>query len=258
MAMAVHAIEEPTFEPDPDTIKVPESPEHRRVVELIGVISDRLLGEEYVTYRDMNWYPSDQGAAIAPDVMVLPAGTLPEGARSYRQDKLDGPAPLVVVEVPSETNTFHDLQKKLRRYRRLGVPAYVVASEAQASCVMRQDPEDSTLTNWENQPIPELGGLRLASVNDRIVAGNGGIPLVESAAEWIESLHQLVDTQTRLLTAQTQRAEAEAQRAETEAQRAETEAQRAETEAQRAEAEAQRADRLAEQLRALGVAPAES
>ena len=220
MAMAVHAMQEPAFEPDPDTIKVPESAEHRRVVDLIGAISDQLLGKDYEVFRDMNWYPTDDGSAVAPDVMALPAGSLPDGARSYRQDKLGGPTPLVVVEVPSETNSFFNVQKKLQRYRRLGVPTYVVASEDQASCVMRQDPDDSTLTNWDNHPIPELGGLRLTSVDDRIFAGNGGIPLIESAAEWIESLRQLVATHS-----------------------------------QRAETEAQRADRLAEQVRALGGTP---
>ena len=59
---------------DPYTLKVPENPDHRRIVDAIGIVGARQLRPNTVVYRDMNWYPSEGGHAMAPDLMTLPAG----------------------------------------------------------------------------------------------------------------------------------------------------------------------------------------
>lgn len=67
---------------DPDELKMPESPQHRGATDLVALLAADLLGEGHAVYREMNWYPDDGGSAVAPDIMVLPAGTLPAGAKS--------------------------------------------------------------------------------------------------------------------------------------------------------------------------------
>lgn len=150
---------------DPDVVKVPESPEHRRIVDLIAQQATLALGHGVVCYCDMNWYPTDGGPAVAPDVQVLPAGLLPEGARSYRQGDLGGPPPLVVVEVPSESDGYSPFREKLRRYQRLGVTVYVIDHELTEPAALRLAPEDAEPGPWLDRPCPELGGIRFA-VND--------------------------------------------------------------------------------------------
>ncbi len=86
---------------DPDTLKMPENPDHRRIVDAIGIAAARQLRPNTIVYRDMNWYPSDGGHAMAPDLMTLPAGVLERGAKSYRQRLVHMPCPGVVVEVAS-------------------------------------------------------------------------------------------------------------------------------------------------------------
>lgn len=142
---------------DPDDIKMPESPEHRRVTDLIAAVAERLL-PHLAIYRDMNWYPRDGGNAVAPDVMTLPAGSLPTLAKSYQQS-VDGPVPGVVVEVLSESDTFDNFHAKTSRYRRLGVVVYVVMVHPESVDVLRM--QDTDYNRWIDRPIPELGDLRL-------------------------------------------------------------------------------------------------
>ena len=52
---------------DPDTLKVPEHPHHRRLAEALGLTIDHEVKGRMVCYRDMNWYPLDGGGPIAPD-----------------------------------------------------------------------------------------------------------------------------------------------------------------------------------------------
>lgn len=152
---------------DPDDLKMPENPHHRRAVDAIGLAATSLLGPEFEIFRDMNWYPPDGGNAVAPDVMVLPAGAFVaapdlkpgEPVKSYRQDKTGGPPPVVVVEVPSDTDTFTSLRAKAHRYLALGVPVYIVAIDEPV--VDRLDPDRPGIENWIDKPIPELGGLQL-------------------------------------------------------------------------------------------------
>lgn len=168
MSMAVTIVvdeEDELF--DPDDLKMPENPHHRRVVDAIGLAATSLLGSGFDVFRDMNWYPPDEGNAMAPDVMVLPAGAFVaapdlkpgEPVKSYRQDKTDGPPPVVVLEVPSDTDTFTSLRAKAHRYLELGVPVYIVAIDAPV--VDRLDPVRPGIENWIDKPMAELGGLRM-------------------------------------------------------------------------------------------------
>jgi len=158
------------FVVDPDELKVPESPQHRQISELIAIFGGRLLGPDHRVYRDMNWYPLDEGTAIAPDVMVLPAGVLPVGAKSYQQAKVGGPAPTVVFEVPSATDGYGTLHLKLARYRSLNTVAYVVAADYGPPYVSRRDPDGTALDDWDGRPIPELADLVLSQRDNEIRA----------------------------------------------------------------------------------------
>jgi len=237
-AVDEYSDDDPLF--DPDELQVPESPEHRGATDLVAVMAAELLGPSSRVYRDMNWYPLDGGNAVAPDVMILPAEVLPKGAKSYKQESAAGPDPSVVVEIPSDTDTFSSLLGKLERYARLGVVAYVVRSEGGSISVMKYSP-DGQLVLWGNEPIPELGELALDTSGPQLVAIRPDGQTFRSDHEWFHQLQQ--------------QAEAEALRAEIEAKRAEAEAQRADTQTARADTGERRAAALAEQLRAMGVEP---
>lgn len=147
---------------DPDELTVPESPAHRQATELIAVLAQHLLGPDHTVYRNMNWYPLDGGSAMAPDVMVLPAGTLRPRAKSHRQSSLGGPTPAVVVEVVSESDSYQGLRRKLQRYRQAGVIVYLVEVEEGPARVGRLAAADIEPIDWLGRPMLELGGLVLA------------------------------------------------------------------------------------------------
>ena len=160
---------------DPDDLKMPESPDHRQVVDAIGLAAAAQLGPSYQLFRDMNWYPPDGGNAMAPDIMVLPAGAFvpPPGAdpddrlKSYRQDKTGGPPPIVVAEVPSESDGYVHLRAKASRCCALGAVVYIVLFDP-PRLIERFTPDDPHPRDWNDQPIPELGDIRLAFVDDRL------------------------------------------------------------------------------------------
>lgn len=146
--------------PNPDELKVPESPHHRRVAEAIAAAVHYQLGAAVVCYRDMNWYPLDGGSAIAPDVMVLPPGTLATRAKSYRQPA-DGPTPSVVVEIPSDSDSdsFAAFRTKLRRLQHLGPVVYVIVAEEGSAAVLRLGAGETEAVSWNGRPMQELGGV---------------------------------------------------------------------------------------------------
>jgi hypothetical protein len=160
---------------DPDELKMPESPAHRRTIDVIALAASRLLGPEHRVFRDMNWYPTDGGTAIAPDLFVLPADALPlpPGAvaswpKSYRQDQSSGPSPSVVVEVPSDSDGFASLRSKVGRCRRLGATVYLVVVTASPPEVLRLEADGEAEERWTDRPIPELGGLRIGFDEDAL------------------------------------------------------------------------------------------
>jgi len=214
------------FVPDPDDLKMPENPRHRRAVEMVAAATERRLGSDLVVYRDMNWYPTDRANAVAPDIMVLPAGTLRGRAKSYRPTDDGDPLPSVVVEVVSDTDSYSSFMAKLRRYRRLGVPALVIDLEPDSLDVTAHRAGRIAETVVDI-PIAELGGIVIGFEGDDLVVRTTDGAFVRSVDELIESV----------------------------VRRAEEQAARADTEAARADAEAARADALAARLRALGEEP---
>ncbi|MFN0025792.1 MAG: Uma2 family endonuclease [Acidimicrobiales bacterium] len=155
---------------DPDQLTVPESPAHRQATELIAVLAQHLLGPDQTVYRNMNWYPLDEGSAMAPDVMVLPAGTLPPRAKSHRQASVGGPNPSVVVEVLAENDPYQGFRRKLQRFRQAGVVVYLVEVDEAQPRVARQAPDNIEAIDWMGRPLPELGGLMLLEDEGRLCA----------------------------------------------------------------------------------------
>lgn len=167
--------DEEDFSVDPDTVKVPERPDHRQAIDVIAMAAIKLLGTDFDVFRDMNWYPPDGEGAIAPDIMVLPAESLVppadaapgERAKSYRQDQTGGPTPLAVVEIASRTDSWESMLHKLDRYGRLGTVVYVVALHPGA--IQRFVPGESDMPGWQGRPIEELGGLRVSFEDSPLV-----------------------------------------------------------------------------------------
>ena len=155
---------------DPDTLKMAEAPAHQQVIDLIGLAATTLIGPDLRVFRDMNWYPPDGRGPMAPDVMVLALDATEPWPKSYRQDQTDGPPPTAVVEVPSDSDTFTSLLAKAQRYRALGTVTYLVAIDTPEPTVLRLGPDDVEPRYWVDQPMPELGGIRL-------VTHDGELPL---------------------------------------------------------------------------------
>ncbi len=153
-----------------DDLKMPERAAHRQAVDLIALAATQLLGPGARIFRDLNWYPDDERGPVAPDVMVVPAEAVEPRPRSYRQDRRGGPPPDVVVEIPSETDSFVSLRTKARRYQRLGTTLYVVTVDDGDVDVLRLGVDDREFVPWMGREIPELGGLRLDAVDDTLTA----------------------------------------------------------------------------------------
>ena len=219
---------------DLDSLKVAETAAHRRTIDLVGLAATHLLGSQVQVFRDMNWYPTDGGGPVAPDLMVLPAGTTEPSPTSYRQDQTGGPPALVVVEVPSASDGFLTLWAKVRRLHGLGSVVYVVVVQPPGLDVLRIGPGDGESQSWVGRPIEELGGIRLSFEGSELVA---------------ETPSGLRGTSDGDLLAQVQRS---AVAAEGRAEAAESRAEAAEG---RAEAAEGRLAALVRQLEAHGITP---
>lgn len=190
---------------DPDLLKMPKSAPHSRTVDLLALATTHLLGTEVWVFRDLNWYPTDGGNAVAPDVMVLPRPALDAPPKSYRQDESGGPAPLAAVEVVSDTDSFAALRAKARRYQRLGAVAYVVILDDEHG-VLRLGPDDGELVSWIGAPLAELGGFRLEFVDGDLeltmpdgTTARTGSDLIAAAADKAEREAQALRDQLRSL-----------------------------------------------------------
>jgi len=102
---------------------------------------------------DLFWYPVEGRPDIsaAPDALV--AIGRPKGHRgSYKQWEEEGIAPQVVFEVLSPNNRFGEMYRKLKFYEEFGVDEYYL-----------YDPDHDVLEGWrrledELQQIPEMHG----------------------------------------------------------------------------------------------------
>jgi len=218
---------------DPDDLKMPENPRHRRAIELIAVAAETLLGAEHEVFRDMNWYPTDGRPAVAPDIMVLPADTLSAGAKSYRPASPDDPTPTLVVEVVSDTDTYSSLGAKVRRYRRLGAPCLVIDVAPDSFDIVLHRPGEIGSSSAVDTPIPELGNLVIGFEDTDLVIETG-LVAETGARTRVSSIQQLIALDN------TRADEANARADEATARATEASA---------------RADALAAQLRSLGIEP---
>ena len=168
MSMAALQFDDEAPLADPDTLKMPESSAHRRVIDLIGLAATTLVAADHRIFRDMNWYPGDGGGPIAPDVMVLASDAVDDEPKSYRQDQRGGPPPAAVVEVPSDSDSFASLLAKAQRYQSLDTVTYLVVVDTPTPVVLRLAPGDGEPHNWVDQPMPEFGGIRLVIDGGRL------------------------------------------------------------------------------------------
>ncbi len=206
---------------DPDTLKMPENPKHRRMIDTIAVVARHYVSTGTTVYCDMNWYPPDGGHAMAPDIMTLQAGVLDAKANSYRQHKSEMPFPGVVVEVPSASDSFDGLRAKSARYSGLGVDVYVVSIDSLLEVALRLAPGSSDFVPWTGKPISPLGGLSIDVLDGEPVvrAPDGRIITPES-----DVFGMVIAAEQRAAEAQAVAAEAQAGAAQAEARAAEFEA----------------------------------
>jgi Uma2 family endonuclease len=198
---------------------------------------------------DLLWYPveGNNRLRMAPDTMV--AFGRPQGDRgSYLQWREEGIAPQVVFEILSPGNRAAEMDRKYQFYDHFGVEEYYI-----------YDPDRGLLRGWLRgrhglQPIAEMLGWVSPRLGIRFMLDGDELVLYRPDGARFETYLELQER----ADAERVRAETERHRAETERSRAETERSRAEHERSRADAERARADRLAAQLRALGVDPAEA
>ena len=154
---------------DPDDLKMPERAVHRRSVDVIALAATRLLGPGVRVFRDLNWYPLDGGPPMAPDVMVVSAEVVEASPTSFQQPPGPASTPTVVVEVPSNSDGWPAFRAKTLRYRDLGTVVYVVVVDEPSCEVVRLGSGDNEPVPWTDQPIPELGGLRLTFDDGELV-----------------------------------------------------------------------------------------
>ncbi len=143
----------------PDDLKMPERAVHRQAVDVIALAATRLLGPSVRVFRDMNWYPADGGNATAPDIMFLGAEAVEPSPRSYRQN--DGPPPLVVVEIPSDDDSFAAFRTKAKRAQANGSVVYIAVVDGPDPVVLRLGLDDTEFVAWTGRPLTELGNLRI-------------------------------------------------------------------------------------------------
>jgi Putative restriction endonuclease len=170
---------------DPDTLKMPDNPRHRRIIEAIGVAADTQVDSSVVVYRDMNWYPPDGGNAVAPDIMVLPSGVIGSDDNSYRQPTADLPFPLAVIEVPSSSDTFDGLRAKAARYGALAVDVYIISTQPTLGVALRLVPGTAEFIPWTGQPIAPLGGLTVEVADGDVIVRTLDGRTFTSAAELV-------------------------------------------------------------------------
>jgi Uma2 family endonuclease len=199
---------------DPDCLKMPENAAHRRVVDVVALAATQLLGPAVRIFRDLNWYPTDGGNAVAPDIMVLAASAVEADPTSYRQDQSGGPPPLVVMEVPSPTDTFVQFRAKTFRYQELGTTVYLIVIGGSPEVVLRLGPEDSEPQAWTNRPVDELGGLRLGfDDGELVVTTPDGLRATSDGALLAQSMERAATAEDRA-TAAEERAQALARQLE--------------------------------------------
>jgi Uma2 family endonuclease len=201
---------------------------------------------------DLLWYPveGDPTVRAAPDAMAVFGR--PKGYRgSYRQWEEGGVAPQVVFKVLSPGNRIGEMTRKFQFYERFGVEEYYV-----------YDPDNNLLDGWRREggrlvPIADTNGWVSPRLRVRFELGGDRLRLFGPDGRPFATYQELVRQRDEAQRAAERYAE-DARRLADGAQKAIEAAEKAVDEARRKGDEARaRAERLAAQLRAAGIEPAE-
>ena len=207
-------------------------------------------GTSFVAFANVGVFGSVKQAAIVPDVLVaLDREPLPaDEHRAYFCWEYGKPPDLVVEVVSKEPGGEND--RKLERYRDLGVPYYVIYNPFNFR-------GERTLKAYQRHG---LGYVDIA--NPKVLAEVGlGFVTWQGVYRGLEGKYlRFVDMSGRMLPTGEEKAdlaERKAEKAEQKAEQAEQKAEQAEQKAEQAEQKAEQAEqkaaRLAEKLRQLGV-----
>jgi Uma2 family endonuclease len=232
----------------------------------------------------------------APDAMVA-FGRPKGDRGSYKQWEEGGIAPQVVFEVLSPNNRPPEMALKLEFYEKYGVEEYYIYDPDEPSLLGRRRVRGElkrirSMKNWTS-PILQVRFEMVSGQELKLFGPDGSrfLTFQEIAEENDRLAREAKETERHRAEAERQRKEAERQRKEAELHRAEAERRRKEAESERERAERrreqaeserekaerlseevkrqrdeaanerdierQRAERMAAQLRALGIEPAE-
>jgi len=222
-------LEKAIIYPDSDGKPMADNTQQFRWIVLIKENLDALFADQEAVFvaGDLLWYPVEgrPDIRVAPDVLV--AFGRPKGDRgSYRQWQENQVAPQVVFEILSPGNTTKEMSRKLLFYNHYGVEEYYIydPDPNELTGLVRTEGELNPIEEIDNWVSPRLG-IKFERTPSTLNLYDGEGNLFLSPLELRQKLTQ-------------ERARADQERA-------------------RADQERARAERLAEQLKALGVDPAE-
>jgi Uma2 family endonuclease len=197
---------------------------------------------------DLLWYPVQGRPDIcaAPDTLV--AFGRPKGERgSYKQWHEGGVAPQVVFEVLSPNNRVPEMERKLEFYDRYGVEEYYI-----------YDPDDIEIIGRKRiggdlKRIPSMDNWTSPILQIRFDMSRPELKLFGPDGSPFLTYQEIAEENDRLVR---ENGEAQRQRELAERQCEQAERQRDDLARER-ETEHQRFERMAAQLRAMGIEPAE-
>jgi len=210
---------------------------------LVPILEWLFEGQDIAVAEDFRLYvPGDENSKVAPDIALIEGLVIDTSSsqKSYGVG-LDGPPPLVVFEIASESTWDKDVlvANKLGKYERMGVKEYFACDPNPEQFWEGEWLARGRLIGWRLNPqthtYTELKKDRQGRFKSEQLNSFLKMETVGNYSHWL----RLYDLEGNL---RLDKADAEYQRAETEYQRAEVEHQRADAERQRAEAEHQRAD----------------
>ncbi|MFI5458607.1 MAG: Uma2 family endonuclease [Isosphaerales bacterium] len=176
---------------------------------------------------DLFWYPVEGNPEIctAPDALVVFGR--PKGDRgSYKQWEEEDIAPQVVFEVRSPSNRFGELYRKLKFYEEFGVDEYYL-----------YDPDQDVLEGWQRgddelREIPVMNGWASPRLGIRFDSSGSELKIFGPDGRPFLTYQEMAQERDRI-------------------------AQERDQIAHERDAERQRTERMAAQLRAMGIEPAE-
>jgi Uma2 family endonuclease len=198
---------------------------------------------------------------LVPDFFVAEDSQPGRRRKSWVMWEEDGHAPLVVIELLSDSTEAIDRGRKMDIYAGLRVASYYLFDPTDLrfeGYALRAD------RTWERM-VPDNGLLPCAPLGLALAVRPG--TYLQHTDDWLrwctpdgrvlptaeEAGRERAEAEREQADVERERADAERERADAERKRAEAERERAEAERERAEAERERAERLAAKLRAMGI-----